>query len=70
MKVRRVRVELPGETYAALRYFGLLRGVPVGTVMRKAVVSFADEVQKEFPQVYAHVLAQHEADIEANPIPY
>lgn len=70
MKVRWVRVELPGETYSALRYFGLLRGVPVGHVMRKALELFADQVQKEFPPVHAHVLAQlaaEQAAIESAP---
>jgi hypothetical protein len=70
MANKRVRVELPTETYDALQYFALLRGVPVGAVLSRALVMFTDQVQKEFPPVYAHVMAQREAAIEANPIPY
>jgi hypothetical protein len=44
-------------SYEALRYFGLLRGAPLGTVLNRQLATFAAMVQKEFPAVRAHVLA-------------
>lgn len=58
---RRIRLELDSPSYEAVRYFGLLRGVPVGSVMRRAMESYARTIQQEFPAVRAHVLAKMQA---------
>lgn len=55
---KRVRVELDAPSHEALRYFGLLRGVPIGSVMRRALNSYASAVVEEFPAVKAHVAAK------------
>lgn len=59
---KRVRVELDAPSYEALRYFGLLRGVPVGSVMRRALNSYASAVVEEFPAVKAHMAAAAAAE--------
>ncbi len=61
MASRRHRVELDPISYEALRYFGLLRGRPIGQVMTRILADHADKVQKEFPAVRAHVLAWGQA---------
>lgn len=58
MAMRRVRVELGEDSYEALRYFGMLRGQPVGAVMQHNLTIFADKVRSEFPAVQAHVTAR------------
>ena len=60
--LKRHRVELDAYSYEVLRYFGLLRGVPVGSVMRRALSTFASSVVKEFPPVQAHMLALKAAE--------
>jgi len=58
---RRIRVELDAESYEALHYLGLLRGVPVGKTITRILAIHATEVTKDFPPVRAHLLAWHQA---------
>jgi len=58
---RRIRVELDAESYEALHYFGLLRGVPIGRTITRILAIHATEVTKDFPPVRAHLLAWHRA---------
>jgi len=55
--IKRHRVELDPYSYEVLRYFGLLRGVPIGRVMRRALYAFAQGVVEEFPPIKAHMVA-------------
>lgn len=64
---KRHRVQLDEISYESLRYFGLLRGVTLGSILNRQLTTYATMVQKEFPAVRAHVLAvmnAHEQDVE------
>lgn len=57
---RRIRLELDEPTYETLRYFALLRGVPMGHAIRRLLALHAEQVRKDFPAVQAHVMAWQE----------
>lgn len=67
---RRTRLDLEADWHEIFRYFGLLRGVTAGMVMRQALARYAVDVEKEFPPVRAHMLAWREAMAaqRANPV--
>lgn len=58
---RRTRLDLDIDSHETLRYFGLLRGVSAGAVMRQALARYAQDVEKQFPHVRAHMLAWRKA---------
>lgn len=55
------RAQLAEIDFEALRYFGLLRGVALGSIINKQLHVYAEMVQKEFPAVRAHVMAVMQA---------
>ena len=58
---RRIRVDLDAESYEALKYFGLLRGQPVGKTITRLLAIHATTIVQEDPSVRAHLLAWHAA---------
>ena len=54
---RRARLDLDADTHETIRYFSLLRGVPVGGALRKVITLHAAQIEKEDPSIRAHMLA-------------
>ncbi len=67
---KRIRVEITDRTYDGLRYFGLLRGVPISTVVSKILSIWEAEIERDFPMVRAHTMARMQSrgeDVPAEP---
>lgn len=54
---KRLRVEVDIDTFECLKYFSLLRGMPVGRSIASMLAIHAASIEKEFPPIRAHMLA-------------
>lgn len=58
---KRTRLDLDADTHETYRYFALLRGLPVGGVLRRILADYAQKVEKDVPPIRVHMLAWREA---------